>query len=137
MTNLIRRLSWLIIFAGFAWGGRLGVIGRALSRPRLRTLLLWRGVRLSAIAKTPISLERSAEFGNDLWIPISGYGVIETAAENFRYDGAHSAFLGSTGERRLHASTLSAVCIQLDHNRLNATHAATARSSSSAPQAGT
>ena len=84
------------------------------------------GVRLSAIAKTPISLERSAEFGNDLWIPISGYGVIETAAENFRYDGAHSAFLGSTGERRLHASTLSAVCIQLDHNRLNATHAAMA-----------
>ena len=84
------------------------------------------GVRLSAIAKTPISLKRSAEFGNDLWIPIDGYGVIETRTENFRCDSAHSAFLGSTGDRRLHASTLSAVCIQLDHDRLKATHAAMA-----------
>ncbi len=81
------------------------------------------GLRLSAIARTPMSLRRSAEFGNDLWIPVQGHGVIETASENFRCDSGQTAFLGSTGERRLHASTLSAVCIHLDQNRLNATHA--------------
>ena len=82
------------------------------------------GLRLSAIANTPLSMKRNAECGNDLWIPLQGYTVIETQGGKFRHDSGHSAFLGSTGDRCFRTSTQSAVCIHLDQDRLNATHAA-------------
>ena len=82
------------------------------------------GLRLSAIANTPLSIKRNALYGNDLWIPIHGYTVIETQGNKFRLDSGHSAFLGSTGDRCFRTSTQSAVCIHLNQDRLNATHAA-------------
>ena len=82
------------------------------------------GLRLSAIANTPLSMKRNAQWGNDLWIPLHGCTVIETQAKKFRLDSGHSAFLGSAGDRSFQTSTQSAVCIHLDQDRLNATHAA-------------
>jgi len=84
------------------------------------------GLRLSAVANTPLSMKRNTEFGNDLWIPLEGYSIVETQSQRFRYDGGQSAFLGSTGDRCFQTSALSSVCFQLDPDRLNATHAAMA-----------
>ncbi len=84
------------------------------------------GLRLSAVANTPLRMKRNAECGNDLWIPIHGHTIIETQTGRFRYGSGESAFLGSTGDRCFHTSTRSAVCIHLDQDRLNATHAAMA-----------
>ena len=84
------------------------------------------GLRLSAVANTPLSMKRNAECDHELWIPIQGHTIIETRTEKFRYDSGESAFLGSTGDRCFHTSTRSAVCIHLDQDRLNATHAAMA-----------
>ena len=88
------------------------------------SLLEINGLRLSAVANTPLSMKRNAECGNDLWIPLEGYSIIETQSQRFRYDSGHSAFLGSAGDRCFRTSTWSGVCIHLDPDRLNATHAA-------------
>ncbi len=82
------------------------------------------GLRLNAVANTPICMKRDVHVGNDLWIPLNGCNSIETEGKTFHYDSGRSAFLGSTGERCFRTSIISAVCIHLDPDRLNATHAA-------------